>query len=299
MSNTFQTLNLYASSTLFFLQQRGQLLNRLWRDELASAVNQGASDTVSVRTPPSFTAASYNGSSLSVQNITEGKVDVVMNNDYVVPVQWSLAEDAARVGREPMEQLVTIPAADSLLRAVESSISVALHTAFTTAGRVYGTAYGTAPDIADLADCREALNLANAPYDGRWMGLYPESAANLIQKTAFTDQSASGRNTLSTGEIGTVYGFDTFESNAIVKNTTPSPDEIYNLFGIPSVAAVAFKQFPMNSGAGVEMASVTDQGLSVLVTKQWDTASQSHVLVFRVKWGVKMLDATRGGILKG
>ena len=298
MSNTFIDLSQVAFSALSFLKRRATLLNTVWTDIVSGAVAANTGETVVVRTPPSFTTNTYNGSALTVQDITEGSVSVVLSSDEEVTVKWSPREEAASVAE--VERLVIEPAMDALLRKVETDIESTFRAALITATREFGTAYGTDVEVKDLAAARKALNDQDVLQDDeRYLWLSPKDGENLVQKTAFLDASASGRDTLSSGGLGRVFGFNVGESNAIVTNTTPTPDETYNLFYHRTACCVAMRALPEPSAPGVEFAVASNDGLTVNVTKQWDSASQSTIMVFRCLYGIKELDTNRGGVLKG
>ena len=299
MANTFQSVNQIAFSALSFLSRRATLLSSVWTDVTSAGIAADTGETVTIRTPPSFVANDYNGSTLTIQDITEGSTNVVLDKDKEVTVRWSTREEAASVGDN--ERLVIAPSMDALLRKIEADIELDFRTQLIAAPRVFGNAvFGVDVEVADMAEARKALNEQDVPQDDeRFLWLSPKDGANLVQKSTFTDNSASQRDTLATGGLGRVFGFNVGESNAVVTNTTPDPDETYNLFFHRTAFAVAMRGLPAPSTPGVEAAVANHEGLTVNVTKQWDANFQSTVLVFRALYGTKTLDTNRAGILRG
>ena len=161
--------------------------------------------------------------------------------------------------------------------------------------------YGTVVELDGIAQARQLLNESDVMQDAnRFLWVSPKDGANLVQKSVFTDRSASGKNTLETGGLGVVLGFNVGESNAIVTNTGPNPDETYNLFYHRHSIAIAMRGLPVPAGTpGVSAAVASDDGLTITVTKQWDTSFQSTVMVFRALYGTKTLDVNRAGIIRG
>lgn len=298
MANTFVSLNDIAFSALDFLFRKATLLTSVWRDVVAVEIAKNRGETVTVRTPPSYVANDYDGVTLTVQDTTEGSVDVVLDKDKEVTARFSTREQGAAFA--DIETMIIGPAMDALVRKVESDIELSLRTDAIAAPRVFGNAiFGVDVEVADIADARKALNEEDVIMDERFLWLSPKDGANLIQKSTFTDNSASQRDTLSTGGLGTVFGFFVGESNAIVTNTGPDPDETYNLFFHRHASTIAMRALPLPNTAGVEASSATSEGLTINVTKQWDVDRQSTVLVFRALYGVKTLDINRAGILRG
>ena len=298
MANTFITVDQIAVMALSFLKRKATLLNNVWRDVVDAGVAMNTGETVTVRTPPSFTANSYNGTTLTVQDITEGSVQMTLDKDFEVSGKWSQREEAASV--TDLERLFVGPAMDALLRKVETDLESDFRLALISAGREFGNAiYGNVVTVEDITKARQALNENDVPFDDRWLNVSAKDAANLIQKTVFTDRSASGRDTLTDGQLGNVFNFMVEESNAIITNTSPSPDETYNLFYHRTAYTVGMRALPTPTTPGVEFSSATEDGLTVNVTKQWSFNPQSTVMVFRVIYGTQLLDAGRAGILKG
>jgi hypothetical protein len=46
--------------------------------------------------------------------------------------------------------------------------------------------------------------------------------------------------------------------------------------------------------AGAEVGVATYGGMAITVTKQWNSATQASILVFRALYGCKVLDGNRG-----
>ena len=300
MANTLVSLDDIAFSALDFLFRKATLLTSVWRDVVAPEMSKNRGETVSVRTPPTFVANDYDGVTLTAQDITEGEIPVVLNKDKEVTTLWSTREEAASFS--DIEQMVIGPAMDALVRKVESDIELDLRADLISNGREFGlnAVYGVDLELGDLAIARKELNEEDVIQDDdRFTWLSTKDGLNLVQKAVFTDNSASNKDTLETGGLGVVYGFRVGESNAIVTNTGPTPDETYNLFFHRHASTIAMRALPRPNTAGVEASVATSEGLTINVTKQWDTNKQSTVMVFRALYGVKTLDTNRAGILRG
>jgi len=300
MANSLVSLQDIAFSSLDFLFRKATLLTSVWRDVTAPEFAKNRGEQVSVTTPPTFVANDYDGVTLTVQDINQGEIPVILNKDKEVTVGWGTREQAASFS--DIETLITGPAMDALVRKVEADIEVSLRADLITDNREFGlnAVYGVDLELGDLAIARQELNEEDVLQDpDRFMWLSPKDGRNLVQKSVFTDNSASNKDTLETGGLGVVYGFRVGESNAIVTNITPNPDETYNLFFHRHASTIAMRVLPDPNTAGVEVAMASHEGLGITVTKQWDADKQSTIMVFRALYGIKTLDTNRAGILRG
>lgn len=297
MANSFISIDQIAFSALDFLQRKATLLNAVWLDVVDAGVAAGTGSIITVRTPASATAADFSGT-VSTQDITEGSVDLTLNKDKEVSFKWTEKEQASSVSE--IEQLMIVPAMDALLKTIETDIEADMRADLITDTREFGdSVYGNQVTIDDIADGRRALNVNDVSRDDRFLFLSPKDSKGFASDPIFTDISASQKDTLMTGELGTVLGFRTVESNAIVTNTVPAPDETYNLFFHKTEYTVGMRALQNPNVAGVEFAAASHEGLTINVTRQWDFSSQATVVVFRALYGTKTLDTGRGGILKG
>ena len=110
MANTIISVTELSNRAVDYLERQRGLVNTLWTDAVSEAVAMRKGETVNVAAPPSFTAAAYNGSTYTLQDINQSTVPVVLDKDYVVPVGITSREFGASAN--DIEANVIIPAMD-------------------------------------------------------------------------------------------------------------------------------------------------------------------------------------------
>jgi len=279
MANTLISVNELANMAVDYLYRKRGLVGTLWNDAVAGAVAQNKGETVNVAAPPSFTAASYNGSSYTLQDINQSSVSVVLNKDYVVPVGISLREEGANA--TDLEGMVVAPIMDALLKQMDTDIITEFD-----AGDATTPIAEAAMSIAQME--LGIVELRENEVDPEFFAISSYDGSILRQIQAIYSQDVNRLNDNRSLAIGAYGGIDIFETNAISAGTAQS-NWLYN----STCATVAMRPLNVMSAPGVEIATANYKGMAVTVTKQWNSQAQRAEWVFRALYGVKTLDGNR------
>jgi hypothetical protein len=286
MANTILSVTEYANRAVDYLSRKKSLLSTLdlgYVDE-TMAMNKG--ETANVAKPPSFTVAAYNGATLgSMQDINQGTVAVTLDTDVIVPVELSLRE--AGKSANDVEATIVAPAMDAFTKSFDASILTAF-----AAGDTLTAIPEAAQSIAQMELGLVALNDADCPMTDLHYAVANSDASTLRQLQALYSQDInSANNNRSAGDVVGAYGgIDIFGTNAISAAGATTSNWMYD----SKFATVAMRPLNTLAVAGAEVGVATYGGMAITVTKQWNSATQASILVFRALYGCKVLDGNRG-----
>jgi hypothetical protein len=238
-----------------YLARKRGLVGTLWNDVSAEAMNKNKGETIQIATPPSFTAASYNGISYTAQDINQSKVDVTLNKDFVVPVKISTRELKASAN-----DIVTVsvaPAMDALLKQMDGDILTEFDVGDTTTP-VPEAAWSVAQIELGI------VGLQEGNVDAQHLAVSSFGGGELRQLDAIYSQDINRLNDNRNTAIGSYAGLDIFATNAISSAGVDVSNWMYH----STCATVAMR--------GLEVDDV-----------------QGMVYLFRTLYGVKTLDGSR------
>ena len=198
----------------------------------------GKGDTVVIRTTPTVTVADYDeGSALSYQELTTGKVELLVNQakSYAFRVSDVLN---AQSDIDLLEQ-ASKDAAEQMRIAVETQVLASLITGATTIGSQ--TTITAANVLTTILGMAKDLDELNIPEEGRFIVLSPEFVS-LLKQSELRQAYLTGDDTspLRNGKVGMVDRFTVYQSN-MLHTASSGADDGYThvLAGHPKAVAFA------------------------------------------------------------
>jgi hypothetical protein len=175
-------------------------------------------NTVHIQTPGALTAADYvpGTTTISYAVPTASSQDLVIDKRKYVAFQ---VDDLDRVqSNTDLVDVYTKRAAYALGDVLDLSVA-ALYTA---AGAGDVTLNLTSSPDAYVAFVTAAKNLdaKNVPAEGRWAVVDPDTYAQLLKDTKFTQATALGDRTVVSGMVGQIAGFSIFKSNNLTDSNS-------------------------------------------------------------------------------
>lgn len=212
MANVFEKSAIVAKEALMRLTNTLVFGNLVYRDYEAEFRNIG--DTVTIKTPSTFEAIEWNGSSLTKQYINETGQSLQLNKipDITIPmssIDWTL-------NIEDWSEQVLQPVADAFAQYIDALVA-----------SVYYQAYYTMPvsntaTMQDIADLWANMSNAKVPQDAyRNLVLSPTTTAKYITLPQIMNAEKSGSTeALRRANLGTIMNFNTYSSQNIKTHTS-------------------------------------------------------------------------------
>lgn len=175
-------------------------------------------DTIQVKKPPIYEGKDFTpGDTVTIQDINEGSVDVVLDKIATVDIKLNALEAAVNFSEQKVIDDFINPAAVALAEKINKSGVDQYINVPTIAG---GTA-GSAPSaISVFSTVRKALNKAKAPLSERYAIWDVEADAKFTEIGQLVKVNEAGTNrALREGEIGRVFGLDNYMTQAIEAHT--------------------------------------------------------------------------------
>jgi hypothetical protein len=302
MANTLLTPSVIARQVLANLYANLVMVPTVYTDVSREWTGRKIGSTVKIRKPATFTSNTFNPASpsITVQNATETGVDVVLDNHQDVSFAITSQDLTLRV--EDFDAQFLGPASEALAQSVDQAIIAAQKAGFTqVAGTQTGYEYNK-PEV--LTEAGRQLNIKNVPQSERSAVIGPTTAA-AWQNTdwlKFAEHSGS-TDVLREGYLGRrLLGFDPWMTQNIVQPAgspaTGQPTTEVGLAYHKSSTAFASATLALpsdNTWAAIE----SYKGLSLRLVKQYDMQLKSDVISLDILFGVKVLDANRGVLLRG
>ena len=284
MANTIVSVTELANQAVDYLERQRGLANTLWTDAVSQSVAMRKGETVNVAAPPSFTAASYNGTSYTTQDINQSTVAVTLNKDYVVPV--SISQREAGASANDIEAAVVVPAMDSLLKQMDTDV-ITEFANFSTTDVPESVGSMT---IAQLELGMTTLLGADVPGSNLHCAISHLDASSMRQQAGVYSQEINSLNNNRSTNVAPYAGIDIFGTSAIASSGTDVSNWLYH----EQSATIAMRPLNIPQGPGVEIGVADYKGMAITVTKQWNSATQAFEWVFRALYGVKVLNAVAG-----
>lgn len=210
MPNTLLTPDIIAREALMVLENNlvfAGLVHRDYSDEYGSV-----GETIRIRRPATFTASEWNGSTITIQDATEGSVPVKM--DTILDVSFAVTSKELALSIQDFSEQFLQPA----LRAHAQALDAKLAQLYDTIP--YNSAVGGTPTIADIAALDRILSINKAPQSQRYLVIDPVTKAKYVVLDAVLHLEKSGTTeALREASLGRVLTFDTYMSQNIVQHT--------------------------------------------------------------------------------
>jgi hypothetical protein len=211
MSNSFLTPLIVAKEAIAILENNLVLGQLVYRDYSGEFVG-GVGDTVNVRRLNTQLAHTHNGTTATVDNISETVVPITMNT--LLYKDFAITAKERTLSIQNFSQQVIEPAAKAIAQAIDYNIA-SLWT-----GIPYYKTVSATPVVSDIAGVAEKMSLNKCPFSDRYLVLDPTT--NTKYSTLPQIQAAYARGnsvTSDTNNIGHFLGFDGYIDQNIQTST--------------------------------------------------------------------------------
>ena len=283
MANTFLTPDIIAREALMVLRNNAVMANLVHRDYSNEFV-AGVGDTITIRKPATFEAKEYAGS-ISVQDATEGSVDVKM--DKHLDVSFAVTSKQMAMDIEDFSRQLLVPAMQAFQDKIDSYL-LGLQSDITN--RV--TATGIMQN--DIVDARKHLTTAAAPLTERRFVYGSDTEAELLKTDLFISAEKVGDEgtALREASLGRKFGMDFYV------------DQNADGVGIDAMAfhknAFALVTRPLALPQGASNAAIVDyDGFGLRVVYGYDMNTKTDTISIDMLCGVKTLDKDLASVIVG
>ncbi len=257
MSNTTLTADIIAKEALMILEANLGFLktiHRAYEEEFDQKVNgYEIGNTVSIRRPADFTIRS--GAVMQLQNVIEGKVPLVVDQQKGVDFRFTSEELTLKIGE--LGERVIKPAIINLIHEVGRDVLSEMYKGFYNWVATAGTVLDS---YADFGVGAQRLDEMCVPMEGRSAVLHPADHWGLLgSQTALFIQDAA-RGAYREGSLGMIGGIDTYMAQIAPVHTNGEGDDSTPL--TDGAAAVNVKSYD----------DVKNTWTQTLVTDGWDSA---------------------------
>ncbi len=291
MANTFITPTVVAArgiATLYNSLTMAALVSQDFNAEFNGKVG----DTITVRKPATFTAATFNTTSRTTtyQDATEDSVDVTLNTIKHVPFHMTDEQMTLEI-TDFQTQLLT-PAMEALAQALDGDLAeFAVDTAEGAGGG--GTVnMSDDPATTDTANyvfrkARERLQRNKLPLADRYVVLSPEAETVALADPLLIEVDKSGAtDALRNAILGRLLGFETYGSNQFGYGAGDKGQADGVAFHKSAIIAAIR---PLNKPRGVvdaNAAVVNYKGLSLRVIYSYDEDAKMDKCVVDMMYGL-------------
>lgn len=298
MANTFITPSVVAKLAYAHLYNTVVAAGLVFRD-YDSDYDGAVGDTITVRKPASLTANVYNGSTVTVQDITESSFSVVL--DTLLDVSVKISSKQWTLSVADFNEEVVIPAVEAIRQKIDALL---IAQALTDVTQKVGTVAGELWSQPEgLIAAGRVLNIAKVPETDRSTIVGPTTQAEWLKSQLANRLDASGTTDgLRNAAVGRLFGFDTYMSQGIVEPagspTTGQPTTECNLAFHKSAFALVSRALAIPQGAA-KTASYGADGVGIRAVFDYDMDAKSDVMSLDCLVGTKTLDATRAVRVQG
>lgn len=284
MANTILTPNIIAREALMVLRNNAvlaRLVHRDYSDEFVGAVG----DTITVRKPAKFTANEYNGSTITVQNSTESKVEVKL--DKWLDVSFAVTSKELTLSIADFSKQLLVPAMQAFADKIDGYL-IAL------ADAIPNTVDAADPITVDsVVDAREFLTTNAAPLQDRRFVYNSKVESALLKTELFTNASAVGDagTALREASLGRKFGMDFYVDQNMESSTSKAVAFHKNAF------ALVTRPLALPQGAA-KSAIVNYDGFGLRVVYDYDMQKKTDTVSIDMLCGVKTLDSDLAAIIK-
>lgn len=286
MASTFITPDVVASrgiATLYNSMVLAALVSQDFNSEFGGKIG----DTVTVRKPATFTAATFdrNARTTTWQDVTEDSIDVTLDTIKHVPIHVTDEQMTLEIS-DFQAQLLT-PAMEALAQAIDGALAEKLVDTAEGAGGG-GTASISSSDATNaFIDARTTLSRNKLPVMDRYAVLSPEGWGATLKTARIIEVDKSGAtDALRNSIIGRIVGFETYESQVFGYGAADAGQADGVAFHRSAVIAVIR---PLNKPRGVpaENSAVQNyKGLSLRVIYSYDEEAKQDQVVIDIMYGL-------------
>lgn len=285
MANTILTPNIIAKEALMVLRNNAVFANLVHRDYAKEFVD-GVGDTITIRKPAKFEAKEYNGSTITVQDATEQKVDVKL--DKHLDVSFAVTSKELTLDIADFSEQFLVPAMQAFADKIDGYV-IALADAITT----NKVEKADPIDTAAIVDARAFLTKNAVPLTDRRFVYNSAAEAALLKTDLFTNASAVGDEgtALREASLGRKYGMDFYvDQNMDSASTAKAVAFHKNAF------ALVTRPLALPQGAA-KSAVVSYDGFGLRVVYDYDMQAKKDTISIDMLCGVKTLDEKMAAII--
>lgn len=212
MANSFIEVKNVARRALPILVDNLVMPMLCYRDYSDTYTDMG--DTIQVKKPPIYEGKDFTvGSTVTLQDINEGSVDVTLDKIATVDIKLNAIEHATNMSEAKLIEDFINPAAVALAEKINKA-GVLMYREIPT---IAGGTVGTAPSaLSVFSTVRKQLNKQKAPLSERYAIWDVEADAKFTELGNLVKVNEAGTNrALREGEIGRVFGLDNYYTQAI------------------------------------------------------------------------------------
>jgi len=282
---------IWANQGIDILRRNIVATPRLERDsDVTGAFSRG--DILHIPYPGTFSANDKSAGAIYTLQAPSGEAEVQLTLNKQKEATFVI-EDVVRAQADPsIMARYSEAAAIAIAEQIETDVITELQSASNTVGT-----YGTDLTAATFRSARKAMTDNKCPLDGRNMIVHTKDGLSLLADTALANYFAfSDSAGVSEGNLGRLYGFDSFESQFIVTNTVPTPDETKCVAFRKDGAMVAFRALPdppPNSGAVAASVLDPQSGVVLRALMAYRADLGGVQVTYEVLYGVKKLDEAK------
>lgn len=302
MANTLLTPSIIAKQVLANLYENLCMVPLVYTDVASEWGGQKIGATVTIRKPATFVANDFNRSSpsITIQNATETGIPVTL--DTHKDVSFAITTEDLTLRLEDFDAQFLTGASEALAQSVDRALIANMKANITQfAGTGTGYEY-TKPEV--LIEASRQLDIKNVPASERYAVIGPTAKRDWANTDWLKFAEHSGSNdVLRRNSLGNdLLGFGAYMTQNIVQPAgSPAAGQPTTEVGLAfHRTSTAFASAPLalpsdNTWAAME----SYKGLSLRLVKQYDMQLKSDIISLDILFGVKVLDANRGVLLRG
>lgn len=259
------------------------LFPRLLARDIGVSGSIAVGDTVMVRVPAKLTASVFSrAAGIQIQDVTEGKVPVVMDKVWDVSVE--LTSEDLTLGLTDFGTQITAPAMLAISKAVDGACVALLKTTTTPVFEI-----SRAKPVESVIDATAELNADEVGLAGRNLVVGTALAAALKKSEQLLRVDASGTgDVLREARIGRLAGADVYESARVAS------DE--GLLFAPDGAVYASRA--MRTLGNVQSSTDTYESVALRTVIDYDITKKANIASWDTLTGGAILDPVRVMVLK-
>lgn len=286
MANTFITPTVIAArglATLYNNTLLAALVSQDFNSEFAGKVG----DTITVRKPATFTAATFDKTARTTawQDAAEDSIDVTL--DTIKHVPFHVTDEQMTLEISDFQTQLLNPAMEALAQAIDGDLAEKLVDAAEGAGGGGTAAIGSNSANYVFRKAREKLTRNKLPLTDRYAVLSPEGATVVLGDEIFLAADKSGAtDALRNAIIGRALGFETYESQVFGFGGGDRGQADGVAFHKSAVIA-AIRPLNKPRGVAAENAAVQNyKGLSLRVIYSYDEDAKQDQVVVDIMYGL-------------
>lgn len=288
MANTLITPTEIAEEALAVLYDTVVFPALVWRDfEDDFAGQQG--DTITIRTPASFSGEKFDGSAITIEDATESSQTLQLSNFY--NQSFAVTDKQLSMDVVSFSEQFLVGAVEAVAQTIEADLlALIANVAITAEVGVNGV---TPSDPTLAVDAAKLLNDANVPKSERFAVIDTSAEAAFLKDSLFHSAEKRGDTMgLQEASIGRKFGFDFFSHSGISNGD--------GLFFHRHAIALALRVPSKPAGlASTQYGTATAHGMGLRVTMDYDINAKRDIVSIDVLGNCKVLSGARAVRLLG